>query len=105
MRLIDADKITITRYDYEGALTLKQRLQRLVDNQATVEAIPIEFLDKWFGNNYNAFTALMMAWNIEKAKIKLYEYPNKIYSREEVCKPLPEIEEMVRDGEKENEID
>lgn len=28
-------------------------------------SIPIEFLDKWFGNNYNAFTDLMMAWEKE----------------------------------------
>lgn len=100
MRLIDIDKV-VNDYTEIGKPLNKVTYYDLT--QYTVEAIPIEFLDKWFGNNYNAFTALMMAWNIEKAKIKLYEYPNKIYSREEVCKPLPEIEEMVRDGEKENE--
>ena len=51
MRLIDADKLIITRYDYEGALTLKQRLQRLAATQPTVEDIPIEWLEN-FTNNY-----------------------------------------------------
>lgn len=45
MRLINADKITITRQDYVGALTLKERLRRLLNSQPTVEAIPIVWLD------------------------------------------------------------
>ena len=44
MRLIDVDKITITRQEYVGALTLKERLQRLLKFQPTVKAIPIEWL-------------------------------------------------------------
>ena len=44
MRLIDADKIIITRQEYVGALTLKERLQRLLKFQPTVEAIPVEWL-------------------------------------------------------------
>lgn len=51
MRLIDADKITITRQVYVGALTLKERLRRLLESQPTVDAelvrhgrwIPITF--------------------------------------------------------------
>ena len=38
MRLIDADKIIITRQEYVGALTLKERLRRLLDSQPTVDA-------------------------------------------------------------------
>ena len=46
MRLIDADKVIVTRNDYEKALTLEERLHRLLNNQPTVEAIPIEWLKK-----------------------------------------------------------
>lgn len=52
MRLINADKITITRQDYVGALTLKERLQRLLNLQPTVEAIPTEWIEKWFSQFY-----------------------------------------------------
>lgn len=31
-------------------------------------AIPIEFLEKWFGDNYNALTDLEMAWEKENDK-------------------------------------
>ena len=41
MRLIDADKITITRQVYVGALTLKERLRRLLESQPTVDAEPV----------------------------------------------------------------
>ena len=41
MRLIDADKIIITRQEYVGALTLKERLRRLLDSQPTVDAEPV----------------------------------------------------------------
>lgn len=44
MRLIDVDKIIITRQEYVGALTLKERLRRLLESQPTVEAIPIEWI-------------------------------------------------------------
>lgn len=44
MRLIDVDEVVITRQDYVGALTLKERLQRLLNLQPTVDAIPIEQL-------------------------------------------------------------
>lgn len=47
MRLIDADKVIVTRYDYEKPLTLKERLYRLLDNQPTVNAIPIDYIEKW----------------------------------------------------------
>ena len=60
MRLIDADKLKhelIICHDLVGA--------KYTDLADTVEAITIEFLDKWFGNNYNAFTDLMMAWEKE----------------------------------------
>ena len=50
MRLIDADKVIVTRYDYEKPLTLKERLYRLLDNQPTVEAIPIEVFYKMIHN-------------------------------------------------------
>ena len=29
------------------------------------EAIPIDFLEKWFGDNYNALTDLEIAWEKE----------------------------------------
>lgn len=48
MRLIDVDKIIITRQEYVGALTLKERLRRLLESQPTVEAIPIEWIRKWY---------------------------------------------------------
>ena len=32
------------------------------------EAIPIEFLEKWFGDNYNALTDLEIAWEKENEK-------------------------------------
>ena len=44
MRLIDADKIIITRQEYVGALSLKGRLRRLLNFQPTVEALPIEWI-------------------------------------------------------------
>lgn len=47
MRLIDVDKIIITRQDYVGALTLKERLQRLLNFQPIVNAIPIEWIENW----------------------------------------------------------
>lgn len=31
-------------------------------------AIPIEFLEKWFGDNYNALTDLEIAWEKENEK-------------------------------------
>ena len=46
MRLIDADKVIVTRNDYEKALTLEERLHRLLNNQPTVKAIPIERIVK-----------------------------------------------------------
>lgn len=68
MRLIDADKLTITRYDYEGALTLKQRLQRLVDNQPTVKAISIEWLEGQldvFGDGFYDLRLVIKHWEKE----------------------------------------
>ena len=47
MKLIDVDKIIITRQEYVGALTLKERLRRLLESQPTVEAIPIEWIEKY----------------------------------------------------------
>ena len=76
MRLIDADKlresidckllcgIPISPVHEAYNDGVHQALYDL-DDAETVEAIPIEFLDKWFGNNYNAFTDLMMAWEKE----------------------------------------
>jgi hypothetical protein len=51
MRLIDADKITITRQEYVGALTLRERLQRLLNFQPTVDAIPIEWIVNWLNKS------------------------------------------------------
>ena len=61
MRLIDADKLL---EDLKQKRYSKRSLE-LIQSQLVVEAIPIEFLDKWFGNNYNAFTDLMTAWEKE----------------------------------------
>ena len=54
MRLIDADKIIITRPDYVGALTLPERLRRLLNIQPTVKAIPIERINNWLNTGRNA---------------------------------------------------
>lgn len=54
MRLIDADKIIITRQDYVGALTLPERLRRLLNIQPTVKAIPIERINNWLNTGRNA---------------------------------------------------
>jgi len=65
MRLIDADNITITRQEYVGALTLKERLQRLLKFQPTVKAMPIEWVEKWVDmlkeRNYHSYQVLMPA--------------------------------------------
>ena len=71
MRLIDADvfaeiskkhvpEVIENTWDEGYVECLK-----VVDETPTVNAIAIEFLEKWFGNNYNAFTDLMMAWEKE----------------------------------------
>lgn len=72
MRLIDAEEFKddifrqielIKVNDFEVLPVVD--VNECLDNAPTVKAIPIEFLDKWFGNNYNAFTDLVMAWEKE----------------------------------------
>ena len=55
MRLIDADKITITRQDYVGALTLKERLRRLLESQPTVDAEPVRH-GHWVRNDNGTYS-------------------------------------------------
>lgn len=55
MRLIDADKITITRQVYVGALTLKERLQRLLNSQPTVNAEPVRH-GHWVRNDNGTYS-------------------------------------------------
>ncbi len=68
MRLIDADelyKALAKPSDLPGDTIDVMAVRLAILTAPTVEAIPIEFLNKWFGNNYNAFTDLMMAWEKE----------------------------------------
>ena len=70
MRLIDADKLKTTAVLGLQLQHVKSQYyyfyeEETIQKAPTVKAIPIEFLDKWFGNNYNAFTDLMMAWEKE----------------------------------------
>ena len=55
MRLIDADKITITRQVYVGALTLKERLRRLLESQPTVDAEPVRH-GHWVRNDNGTYS-------------------------------------------------
>ena len=55
MRLIDADKITITRQVYVGALTLKERLRRLLESQPTVDAEPVRH-GHWIRNDNGTYS-------------------------------------------------
>ena len=55
MTLIDADKITITRQVYVGALTLKERLRRLLESQPTVDAEPVRH-GHWIRNDNGTYS-------------------------------------------------
>ena len=55
MRLIDAEKITITRQVYVGALTLKERLRRLLESQPTVDAEPVRH-GHWVRNDNGTYS-------------------------------------------------
>ena len=83
MRLIDADKVIVTRYDYEKPLTLKERLYRLLDKQPTVEAIPVEWIKK----------------KIKEKKERFVGYCD------ELTPVFVMYEQVLSDWEKENEID
>ncbi len=55
MRLIDADKVIITRQEYVGALTLKERLRRLLESQPTVDAEPVRH-GRWVMNDNGTYS-------------------------------------------------
>lgn len=73
MRLIDADALKreeICAFEYG---TFKPSTGWIVDGKTvddapTVKAIPIDFLERWFGDNYYAFVDLMMEWEKENGK-------------------------------------
>ena len=73
MRLIDLDKtvwqlrINEDKYDYDSYYGYTEAI-KVVRQQPIVEAIPMEFLVKWFGDNYNALTDLQIAWEKENGK-------------------------------------
>lgn len=85
MRLIDADKVIVTRYDYEKPLTLKERLYRLLDNQPTVEAIPIE----WIKNYLH--------------ELEIISKDNLDLGEDGYFSEIVTIEDMLAEWEKENE--
>ena len=68
MRWIDADKVIVTRNDYEKALTLEERLHRLLNNQPTVEAIPIEWIKKWCIKNYPTYPRIITEELLKKTE-------------------------------------
>ena len=92
MRLIDADSIRFKPYydeyvDYDGYINdlktwqLDDVLSDRVDNTPTVEAIPVEWVEKWVDmlkkRNYHSYQVLMPAlidmledWNEENGRSK-----------------------------------
>ena len=97
MRLIDADKIIITRQDYVGALTLKERLQRLLDFQPTVKAIPVEWIYKWLENIPKNWRGYADDWNYNiESEVKKIVYKNNTVIL------LPCITDMLDDWMEEN---
>ena len=77
MRLIDRDEILnrigaiVSKFPEEyDEKTYKMIRCEIRNKNREVKAIPIEFLEKWFGNNYNAFTDLMMAWEKENQSLE-----------------------------------
>ena len=77
MRLIDADKLVDLideeipqdgEDDYTNGLAKAMEIILKMYFDKSVDAIPIEFLRKWFGGNYNALTDLLIAWEKENDK-------------------------------------
>lgn len=76
MRLIDADKLPVfdmvdgmadTEKGIEPIVTHWIQLD-FITHAPTVKAIPIDFLERWFGDNYYAFIDLIMEWEKENGK-------------------------------------
>ena len=72
MRLIDADNLpvvnSIERIDGKDVFVASWIPGSSIENAPTVDAIPWEFLVKWFGDNYHALTDLQIAWEKENGK-------------------------------------
>ena len=117
MRVIDAEKVIVTRNDYEKALTLKERFHRLLNNQPTVEAIPIEWLEN-FTNNYCDIAAaidtqffinefILKRWRAESEgkgwtpvkndAEKTYQYLKKLLSEGKTLEAAKFVEEKEND--------
>lgn len=47
--------------------SLEEQFETIYQDESE-KAIPIEFLEKWFGDNYNAFNDLIASWEKEEKK-------------------------------------
>lgn len=112
MNLIDTDRVVITRQEYVGALTLRERLRRLLNSQPTVDAIPVWYIIRWYEKRYKLGSTVADDWERGLLKERIAEmhddfkngkYLDNKQESDRFAQMVKEVIELYNDWEKENE--